>query len=308
MTKMRQWKRIIPLLIVGGAVFGGFFWLSRTGERVAETPVKVVEAARGAEPGLWVLPKEAVAEGEPASRLGGQPFVARLAYLRAERVPVKVESEAAGRVLVRTDALARGDLVVLRPGEVAGGEAVAPLAGVGEERLVGLVIEAGLHAVESESVPESVRFVSPGYRDAWGYNIALLRQVFKRAYKEFDHLKFELAAPPHVNIEGDTALVQTEVRLKADYRGRRNYLLGGDTSADRVILRLDKKAYGWKIGRIEGLRPLGFEERFFRLLGREVGLPLTEEERLDKEQTCARCRQRMNERFGGEPPRAGSGP
>lgn len=292
---MLQVKRFAPLLLIGGLVFGLMFWLSRSGERVAETPVKVACARPGVELGLVVVPQAAVAEGEA-------PFVARLRHLRAERVPVRVEAAEGGQLAVRSAALRPGDLLVLGPADLAAGEAVAPMAGVDDERLVALVLEAAMHAVESEDLPESVRFVSPGYKDAWGYNIALLRQVFKRSFREFDNLRFELAAPPVINVDGGQALVQTQVRLKADYRGRRNYLLGGEAAPNRVLLRLDKRAYGWKVARIEGLRPLDFEERFFRLLGREVGLPLSEEERLDRDRTCARCKERMNERFGPAAP------
>jgi hypothetical protein len=55
---------------------------------------------------------------------------------------------------------------------------------------------------------------------------------------------------------------------------------------------------GWKLENIRGLRPLGFEENFFKLLGAEVGLVLTEKEKAARLQGRIPCRERMAERFG----------
>jgi hypothetical protein len=293
MSTLQLRKLALPLL-VGAAVLAFMFWLSTTGERVSEAAVRVAEVSAGQSGGALLAPREAVAGA------GGKPYVLRAGKnLRAERVEVEVAGEAGGGLLrLRAAKLAPGDVLVLGPQSVAEGGAVAPVAGLPEERLVGLVLEGGMQAVASENLPESVRYVSPGYRDAWGYNIALLRALLKRTYKEFDGPRFELAAPPVIRVEGRHALVQADLRLSATYRGRRNWLLGDAAAPNRVMLRLDKAVYGWKLARIEGLRPLGFEERFFRLLGGEVGLPLSDAERQEKKQACSLCRQRMAERFG----------
>jgi PAS domain-containing protein len=272
-------KKTMPLLVVGAAVLGLMFWLSRTGERVSETPVRV-DVVTPAGQGAWSVPPEAVGSSSGAS------YVVR---------PV---SEAGGRVVLAAEKLRPGDLVVATPAKVAEGEALSPVAGVSEERLVALVLEAGMDAVARKDLPGCVRFISPGYRDAWGYNIALLRQLLKRSFTEFDQLQCALAAPPAVHVQGREAVAVADVRLSATFRGRRNYLLGDASAANQLHLTLTRAAYGWKLSRIEGLRPLGFEERFVRLLGREIGMPLSESERAEQQPYCMRCRERMRERFG----------
>jgi hypothetical protein len=287
-------RKLVPFVAAMGIVLALMFWLSREGERVSETPLRVAEVTAAGE-GLWSLPAGAVGQG-------GQPFVARLVHLRAQRVPVETAGPGqGGGVLVRASALKAGDLVVVGPEGVAEGEAVAVMSGVREERVVAAVIEAGMAAVAAENLPEAVRYVSPGYRDPWGYNIALLRAFLKKAFQEFERPEFQLAAPLSVRVEGQEALAQADVRLLATYHGRRNYLLGGDQAPNRVMVRLKKGVYGWKIARLEGLQPLGFQERYFRLLGGEIGMPLTDEERREREAACGQCRQRMIERFGAAP-------
>jgi hypothetical protein len=44
--------------------------------------------------------------------------------------------------------------------------------------------------------------------------------------------------------------------------------------------------------------PLGFDERAMRLLGAEVGLPLSTDEKEEKKAFCMPCRSKMVERFG----------
>jgi cytochrome c551/c552 len=46
------------------------------------------------------------------------------------------------------------------------------------------------------------------------------------------------------------------------------------------------------------MKSVGFEERFLRILGAQVGLPLTKAEQIEKQRACMPCHQRMAERFG----------
>ena len=101
-----------------------------------------------------------------------------------------------------------------------------------------------------------------------------------------------------IQIEGSKAEVKAGIRLSAIYRGRRNYLLGDEDTPNSIHLILDKSPNGWKLFRIEGLRPLDFEERAFKLLGAQLGVPLTQAEQIEKQQFRMPCRQRMAERFG----------
>jgi hypothetical protein len=152
----------------------------------------------------------------------------------------------------------------------------------------------------AEDLNESVRFISPDYRDSLGFDFALMRRLLERAYDEFDQPRIELADPPAIQVKGRQAVVQAQLRLTAIYQGRRNYLLGNPDHPNGVLLILDKSADSWKVSRIEGLRPLSLEEGFLKLLGGQIGLPLTAAERLKKQQACMPCRQRMAELFGPE--------
>ena len=175
---------------------------------------------------------------------------------------------------------------------------VAPTEGVDDERLIRLTLEAGMAAAMAEDLEESVRFISPEYRDRLGFNSALMRKLLKRAYEEFNQPRIELVGTPTIQVKDNQAMVRAKIRLTAIYQGRRNYLLGDQINPNSVLLVMNKSANSWKVSRIEGLRPLGFEEDFLKLLGAQIGLPLTEDESLEKKQFCMPCRQRMAERFG----------
>lgn len=175
---------------------------------------------------------------------------------------------------------------------------VAPTEGVDDERLIRLTLEAGMAAAMAEDLEESVRFISAEYRDKLGFNFASMRKFLERAYEEFNEPRIELVGAPTIQVKDNQAMVQAKMRLTAIYQGRRNYLLGDQINPNSVLLVMNKSANSWKVSRIEGLRPLGFEEDFLKLLGAQIGLPLTEAESLEKKQFCMPCRQRMAERFG----------
>jgi len=175
---------------------------------------------------------------------------------------------------------------------------VAPTEGVDDERLIRLTLEAGMAAAMAEDLEESVRFISAEYRDRLGFNFALMRKLLKRAYEEFNQPRIELVGAPTIQVKDNQATVRAKIRLTAIYQGRRNYLLGDQINPNSVLLVMNKSANSWKVSRIEGLRPLGFEEDFLKLLAAQIGLPLTEAESLEKKQFCMPCRQRMEQRFG----------
>ncbi len=284
---------ILFVLGVGGLAVKTASFLFPTGEHVAETPVEVVETdARGT--GLWLVPKDVIAQQSGIAN----PFVHRIKNLRIERLTVEVTAETEGRVELRSNELEAGDLLVIEPGAVHVGQAVAPTSGIDDEGLIRLTLEAGIAAAMAEDLKESVRFISPGYRDSLGFNFTLMRRLLERAYEEFDRPRIELAEPPAIQIRGSRAIVQAQLRLTAIYQGRRNYLLGDQDHPNNILLILDKSANGWKVSQIEGLRPLSLEEGFLKLLGAQIGLPLTATERLEKDQACMPCRQRMAELFG----------
>ncbi len=272
-------------------------WRLRTGKKVIEIPVDVVEVKQVDEGGVWSVPGDVVSGKVGPSSM---PFVLKVKNLRTEQLRVKMIGSANGHVLLQSDEIKHGDLLVLQPGKIGSGRAVVIANGLNHEKLLRLTLAAGMAAVMSEDIDESVRFISANYRDNMGFDIDFMKKLLKRAYKEFDQPRLELTQPPEVQIEGNKALIRAQVRLTAVYRGSRSYLLGDQTDPNEIFLVLDRSGIGWKLSRIEGLRPLGFEEGSLKLLGARLGLPLTEADRREEQQFCMPCRQRMAERFGPE--------
>lgn len=187
--------------------------------------------------------------------------------------------------------------MALHPNGLQEGKAVSIRAGISDEKQIELVLHAGLAAAQAEDLNESMRFVSEDYADPWGFNAIVLGRLIERAYKEFGGPLIELRGRPVIDVNNARALVFAEIRGTAVYRGRRNYLLGDEKTYNNAVFRFVKTERGWKLASIRGLKPLGFDEQFFRLLGAEVGLQLSEAELKAKKQNCMPCRNRMAELF-----------
>ena len=287
----------ICFLILAGLGIGAFLLglkprLFSDSEPVVEIPVKVAEIQQ-TKSGLWFIPKDGLIEKVDQS----ESFVFRLKHLRTERLPVKIKDYIDDSILVRSDDLKAGDLLVIEPGSIQAGQAVVPTAGVDDEGLVHLTLLAGIEAAMAEDLNESVRFISPSYHDNVGFNFIFMRKLLERAYEEFDQPQIELAEPPEILIKGSKAVALAQVRLTASYQGRRNYLLGDQDESNTIFVKLERSSGSWKVSQIEGLRPLGFEEGLFKHLGADLGLPLTPAEREQEDRFCMPCRQRMKERF-----------
>jgi hypothetical protein len=286
-----------PILILAGLGIGTLLlglkpWLFSASEPVVEIPVKIAEI-RQEKNGLWLIPRDGLIEksDQPKS------FVFRLKHLRTERLPVEINDYTDDSILVRSDDLRAGDLLVIEPGPIQAGQAVAPTAGVDDEELVHLTLLAGIEASMAEDLDESVRFISPSYHDNVGFTFILMRKFLERAYEEFDQPQIELAEPPAIQIQDSKAVALAQVRLTAIYQGRRNYLLGDQDNANTIFIMLDRSTNSWKVSQIEGLRPLGFEEGLLKHLGADLGLTLTPAEREQEDRFCMPCRQRMKVRF-----------
>lgn len=294
-----KFKKIAFLLVavigVGGLMLGYFNYHSETDGVVAGISVNVTEIQQAGN-GLWCVPRDAFAEKAGRS----EPFVIRLKYLRTERIAAKVVDEAGGCLLIQANDLVDADLLVLEPWGTPLGQPVGTIVGLEEERQIWLTLEAGIAAAMAEDLDNSVRFISTKYRDNYGFDITLMRLLLERAYEEFDKPLIELAEPPSIQMRNSQALVQVRLKVTAIYQDRRNYLLGDQNTTNNIILLLEKSVSGWQVIRIEGLQPLGFQEKFLKILGAQIGLNLTEAERLERQKACMPCRQRMAERFGPE--------
>jgi len=277
----------IALLIVGAVAFG----LHPKSE--PEHVVWVTEV-RPVEPNVWLVPAVAVAQ-----RPGGD-YVMRVNHLRAQRLAVKIVGRQESNLAVHVEGLREGDLVVVSPGNIQPEGDLAPVGGVSDRRLIAQVLAAGIEAAQSRDLAQSVRFISPDYQDRWGFDRQKLAAFLKRAYKEFDSPRVELAESPLIEVQGDRAKALAGLRLTAAYRGRRNYLLGDDQAPNQIRVDLARTARGWKMDRLSGMRILGFEEDFILVLGAEVGVTLNDEEKKGRDANCMRCKQRMEERFLGD--------
>lgn len=276
-------------LIAGGA----YFYLNFTCRLSQEIPVAVTGViSLGSD--TWLLPKKALI----GKISGSEGTLYLIKNLRAKRVQVALLDDSETGIKVKNGSLRQEDFVIVNPQGVTENQAVAPVSGIDDQQLIRMVLEAGIAAIEKEDFRESHRFLSPRYHDTWGYNSKLIEAFLKRAYKEFSQPRLEVFERPAIQVAGNRALVQTAVRLRATYQTRSNYLLGDAKGFNSLLLTLEKGPSGWKLVDVKGLKPLGFDEGFLKLIGSEIGLPLTKEEQQERQKACMPCRERMAERFG----------
>ncbi len=280
------------LIFLLGAGIAAYFFSFQPRRPVEEESVRVIHIHPEGE-GRGSLPQEAVM----VDHLSGRAAIIRLNHLRAERLEV-VPEKMGDRIHFPLRELGTDEYAVLNPRQIKPGTRLNPIAGLGDEALIRLTVEAAIEAIKERNYKETLRFLSPDYSDRWGFNARLIKQVIQRAFKEFDQPRIELDGPPVIRIQNKQALVSASIRLTAIYQGHRNYLLGDSAHPNSLWLQMGKTDSGWKLENVKGLRPLGFEESFFRLLGAEVGLSLTEKEKAARRQACMPCRERMAERFG----------
>lgn len=295
--------RVILLLLLAMGLLAGYF-ARKTSFTVSiqlpkEHPAEVsrVEPTGG---GAWLIPKAAVV------RTGGdgKAFVMRLERLKAKRIevfPYDISGEkiSGQKVAVESNSLAAGDFVLIAPESFQDGEAVVVRSGLDEKTLAALTIDAGIAAAISKDLSESARFISPRYADSLGFDFRLMTVFLARAYKEFDRPEIEIAEPLDIRIDGTQAVIIESIWVRAGYRGHRSYLLGSPEAANSLVMRMEKSEDGWKLVEVKGLMPLGFDEKYMRLLGAEVGLSLSGQEKVEKREFCMPCRTRMDDRFGG---------
>ena len=164
--------------------------------------------------------------------------------------------------------------------------------------MINLIIEASIAATTESNRGDLFRFVSTEYMDRLGFNREIIGRFVKRIFEELEGLSIYLAGDPEIFIKGKNAKVMLELRIKAFFMGRQNYILGDAENPNNVFIIFKKSQNVWKVISAEGMRPLGFEEKYLRLLGGRFDLPLTDQEKIERDNRCMPCRQRMSERFG----------
>jgi hypothetical protein len=294
---MKPSLRFLGWLGMMVVISGLLLWSPPVDRRDATIGVRVTEIMPAGEK-LWLAPGGVLDERSPHET---RREVVRLNHLRTQRLPVHVEKHTEGGLVLRSEELRAGDLLILEPTRLGAGKLVSPTAGITPERLIHLTLEAGTAAVMAEDLENSARFLSRDYRDSLQLTEAVLTKILERTYQEFDSPEIELVEPPEIQVRGDQALVHAKLRVSAVYRGRRNFLLGDEHKPNAIRLNLSRLPEGWKVSGIDGLRPLGFDEGFLRLLGAQVGLGLSRVEEEQRQRACMPCRERMAERFGPAP-------
>lgn len=278
-------------------ILGLLVWFLPVEQRDATVAVRVTDVIPSGE-NLWRVPRGVL---DRSSFQQASAEVSRLRHLRIQRLSVRVVEQGGNSLVLGSNELRAGDLLILEPGGLPSGQPAVPTAGVDSGRLIRLTVDAGMAAVMAEDLEETIRFLAPDYRDSLGLTKPMLGKVLERTYREFDSPQVELAEPPEIRVTGDQAQVRAKLRASALYRGRHNFLLGDEHAPNALLLTLSRFPEGWRVSGVEGIRPLGFDEGFLRLLAAQVGFGLTKAEEERRQRACMPCRQRMAERFGPPP-------
>ena len=278
-------------IMAAGILF--VLWYSPEIEEVHDIPVTVSGIKQG-ENGMWEVSRSAVASDSEDA----EPYVLRLKHLRSEKVNINVAKETGDHYLLISRDLKPEDLLIENPAMYWNGQAVLPVSGVDDKRMINLIIEAGIAAATESKWGDLFRFVSTEYKDVLGFNREIMGEFVKRIFDELESLSIHLAGDPEIFIEGKNAKVMLKLRMKAFYMGKQNYILGDSENPNNIIAIFRKSNNAWKVFSTEGMRPLGFDEKYLRLLAGRFDLPLTEQEKIERDKRCMPCRQRMSERFG----------
>jgi hypothetical protein len=286
-------KRLIIFIgiIAAGILF--VLWYLPDMEEVHGIPV-TVSGIKQVENETWKVSKSAVASDSENT----DTYVLRLKHLRAEKVNTEISKETRNEYLLSSKDLKPGDLLIENPAMYRNGHAVLSVSGVDDRRMINLIIEAGMAAATESNRGDLFRFVSTDYRDRLGFSRKIIGSFVKEIFEELESLSIHLAEDPEIFIKGKNAKAILKLRIKAFYMGRQNYVLGDAENPNIVNLIFRKSQNAWKVISAQGMRPLGFDESYLRLLGGRFDLPLTDQEKIERDERCMPCRQRMSERFG----------
>jgi len=286
-------KRLIVFIVIMAAGILFVLWYSPDIEEVHDIPVRV-SGIKQVKNGMWEVSRPAVASDSE----NADTYVIRLKHLRAEKVNARISKETDDKYLLSSRDLKPGDLLIENPAIYRNGQAVLPVSGVDERRMINLIIEACIAATTESKRGDLFRFVSTEYRDRLGFNREIMGRFVKSIFEELESLSIYVAGDPEIFIEGKNAKVMLKLRIKAFYMGRQNYIIGDAENPNNVIIIFRKSKNAWKVISADGFRPLGFDENYLRLLGGRFDLPLTDQEKIERDRRCMPCRLRMSERFG----------
>lgn len=263
---------------------------SRTG---LDIPVSVSEIEQ-VEEGVWKVPGSAV----PFNTKNEDTYILKLKHLRAEKVNVAILKEKGNKYLLSSRDLIQGDLLIDNPSMYRNGQSLPRVSGVDDKRMINLIIEACIAATKESDREDLFRFVSAEYMDKLGFNRKIMERFVRSIFKELENLSPQLSEDPEIFINRKDAKATLKLRIKAFFMGRQNYVIGDEENPNNVIIIFRKLENTWKVISTDGFRPLGFDEKYLRLLGGRFQLPLTDQEKIERDARCMPCRSRMSERFG----------
>ena len=290
-SKVKNIFIVLILIIAAGIVT--ILWYSPGLEEIHETPVKV-SGIKQVKDGMWQVSSPVVASVSE----NADAYVLRLKHLRAEKVNVRILKKTGDEYLLNSRDLKPGNLLIENPSIFRNGQAVLPVSNVDDSRMINLIIEASIAAVTESNRGKLFRFVSTEYSDRLGFSREIMGKFVRRIFKELNSLSVYLAGDPEIFIEGKSAKVVLKLRIKAFFMGRQNYILGDSENPNKATIFFGKTKNTWKVVSTDGFRPLGFDEKYLRLLGARFDLTLTDKEKLERDERCMPCRHRMSERFG----------
>ena len=244
--------------------------------------------------GMWEVSRSAVASDSENAK----PYVLRLKHLRAEKVNTMISKETDDKYLLSSTYLVPGDLLIENPAIYRNEQAMLPVSGVDDRRMINLIIETVIAAATESKRGDMLRFISTEYSDGLGFNRKIIGRFVYRIFEELESQSILLDGDPEIFITGNNAKVLLRLRIKAFYMGRQNYIIGDAENPNKVIIIFRKSKNAWKVISGGGFRPLGFDEKYLRLLGGRFDLPLTDQEKIERDRRCMPCRRRMSERFG----------
>ncbi len=290
-AKVKNGLIVFIVIMVTGILF--VLWYSPGIEEIHDIPVTVSGIEQGGN-GMWKVSRSAVTvDSENADT-----YVLRLRHMRAEKVNILISKKTGDKCLLNSQDFKPGDLLIENPAMCRNGQAVLPVSGVDDKTMINLIIEAGIAAATESKRGDLFRFVSTEYRDRLGFNREIIGRFVKRIFDELEGLSIHLAGDPEIFIDGKNAKAMLKLRMKAFFMGRQNYILGDAEDPNNVIIIFKKFKNAWKVISAEGMKPLGFDEDYLRLLGGRFALSLTDQEKIERDKRCMPCRQRMSERFG----------
>ena len=113
-------------------------------------------------------------------------------------------------------------------------------------------------AGESKNLGQFMNFFSSKYKDDYGFNYIVIKNIVKNTFNEFDKLKgsFSNLSSKIEKSEGKSlAIVNMDIRATGIKNGIDTVVLGLNGKPENITIYLEKSTLGkWEIIKVEGVR------------------------------------------------------